>query len=416
MNRIHAIVICLSLAACQPLPSHPGSSPNPMPSKTVSPVQSSALPSFAPSPTSSASLIEPEFSSPPFSANGITITPFAGSRTRGYKDGPTLDAQFGNTIGKPCQDSRGNLYIPDRTYLRKLSVEGWVSTVAGTADAGFRDGPAHQAQFNFINSCAVDSKDNIYLADFSNLRVRKLSPDGIVSTFAGTGMPGYADGPADHASFQSVKNVLLDEKNNRLLVYVYNSLREIDLTTGIVKTVFEQRYQESPTGTFTGFKDGPLNRYLDTDSSLDLTLDPVTSTLYLLDRDNHGLRSFKDNVLFTLAGGARYRQYTDGQGKDAYFAQPNDLAFEPERKLIFMMDYSGIRLVSLDGRVRTLALPGQQGVDIFPINVILNGSQFLYLKSKNELLIIPGNSLEHTFKALFYKVTLPDGPLPELKL
>jgi hypothetical protein len=424
MGRVYFAAICVFLTACQPVPANPGVSPSPktpietfsaQPSSVTSP---SPLPSMSPSsevfPTATA-LPAPD-ATPQFPVIHPPQLLIKGQV--GSQDGSLEQAKIA-LFELRTFDKEGSLFFDSFDgYIRKITPQGQVKTVLGTGVKGYKDGPGNQAQFKRITSCAVDQQGNIYLSDYSDFRVRKITSNGLVSTLAGTGIPGYADGPSEQASFQSVRSIILNEKKQRLLVYIDSiSLREIDLSTNRVRTLHEQN---SPKGDFTGFKDGPLSSpNLFENNSLELALDPISSVIYLIDYGNRAVRQIKDDIVSTLAGGSHDIWYQDGESNKAQFADPQNIVFDPERRLIFLTDKSGIRLVTPEGRVRTLALPGQkakEGDSFFPTNSILNGSRFLYLKSKNELLIIPGYNPDYTFEALFYKVTLPDGTLPELKL
>lgn len=83
---------------------------------------------------------------------------------------------------------------------------GVVDTLAGSV-AGFRDGPSKQSMFNEPGGLAIDDKGTVYVADFSNNRIRAIRADGTVSTVAGTGEPGFLDGPADAAQFNGPAGV-----------------------------------------------------------------------------------------------------------------------------------------------------------------------------------------------------------------
>ena len=86
--------------------------------------------------------------------------------------------------------------------------------MAGISDAGYRDGPADQAQFDAPVGVAVDREGNIFVADTYNDRIRKISADGLVSTVAGAGLPGLADGKSDVSLFDTPCGVAVDSQGN----------------------------------------------------------------------------------------------------------------------------------------------------------------------------------------------------------
>jgi len=108
-----------------------------------------------------------------------TITPdgqvavFAGSGVKGILDGPALIAQF-DELQDLALDGKGNVYLTDDHRVRKISIEGIVSTIAGS-DAGYADGEGSAAKFNYPSGLDIDSNGNLYVADIMNNRVRKIS-------------------------------------------------------------------------------------------------------------------------------------------------------------------------------------------------------------------------------------------------
>ncbi|HVG22302.1 MAG TPA: NHL repeat-containing protein [Blastocatellia bacterium] len=133
----------------------------------------------------------------------------------GYRDGPAAAAQF-NTPSGIALDKDSNIIIADTSNnrIRKVTADLNVITVAGSGEAGFKDGPASEAQFDGPIGVAVDKNGNIFVADSYNDRVRKISTDGSVSTVAGAGSPGFSDGAAAQALFDTPSGVAVDEKGN----------------------------------------------------------------------------------------------------------------------------------------------------------------------------------------------------------
>jgi sugar lactone lactonase YvrE len=153
------------------------------------------------------------------------VTTLAGG-VEGYADGAGSQASF-NTPSGLALDQTGNLYVADTSNnrIRKITPQGLVSTVAGEGTAGLVDGPASEARFDGPIGIAVDSRDDIYIADTYNDRIRKITPAGQVSTVAGAGRPGYADGKASAALFDTPSGlvvtaagdlIIADTGNNRL--------------------------------------------------------------------------------------------------------------------------------------------------------------------------------------------------------
>src|SRR5215468_9471869 len=107
------------------------------------------------------------------------VTTYAGDGTNGYADGDTATCKFKGVFGM-CIDHSGNLYIADNSdnRIRKISAGGIVTTLAGTGDAGYLDGPALSAKFNAPSDLCVDDSGNVYISDFQNQYIRKISADG----------------------------------------------------------------------------------------------------------------------------------------------------------------------------------------------------------------------------------------------
>ena len=133
-----------------------------------------------------------------------TITTVAGNGTSAFDGdgGPAISSSLSNP-GSVGVDGSGNLFIVDNQRIRKVSTSGIIATVAGNGSNGFSGdgGPATSASLNFPSSVAVDGSGNLFIADFQNGRIRKVSPSGIITTAAGGGNSGLGDGgPATLAS------------------------------------------------------------------------------------------------------------------------------------------------------------------------------------------------------------------------
>jgi RHS repeat-associated protein len=130
------------------------------------------------------------------------VTTLAGAGTFGGADGPAATATFGLLSGIAVA-SDGSVLVTDAVFhkLRRIAPDGTVSTIAGTGTAGFADGTAASAQFAFPTGLSRDGAGNLYIADTVNNLLRRLTPQGAVETVAGTGARGDQDGPGTDATF-----------------------------------------------------------------------------------------------------------------------------------------------------------------------------------------------------------------------
>ena len=143
------------------------------------------------------------------------VTTLAGSVALGSADGTGSNASFGSLTGIAI-DANGTLYVSDagNYRIRKVTSAGVVTTLAGSS-YGFADGAGTAAQFRFPAGIGVDKNGNVFVNDPSNNRVRKITPDGVVSTFAGTGIPGANDGPpGTSATLNFPQGLVIDNSGN----------------------------------------------------------------------------------------------------------------------------------------------------------------------------------------------------------
>lgn len=182
---------------------------------------------------------------------GGVVSTFAGTGTAGFADGGATSAKFSGPNGLAI-DAQGVIYVSDydNSRIRKVLPNGTVSTVAGTGQRGFADGPGSSAQFSGPEGLALDEHGTLYVAEFAGQRIRKISPNGVVSTLAGTGVRGYADGAGNTAQFNGVSGLTFDAHGDLLVADAGNYCVRKVTPTGMVSTV---------AGTRTaGFADGPV--------------------------------------------------------------------------------------------------------------------------------------------------------------
>jgi sugar lactone lactonase YvrE len=168
-----------------------------------------------------------------------TVSTLAGSGIEGFADGAGAAAQFNNPYGVAV-DGEGSIIIADyfNHRVRKISPDGTVSTLAGSGRAGFADGAGAAAEFKYPSGVAVDVEGSIIIADQGNHRVRKITPDGTVSTLAGSGSEGFADGAGAAAQFNNPTGVAVDGEGSIIIADYHNKRVRKITPDGTVSTFF----------------------------------------------------------------------------------------------------------------------------------------------------------------------------------
>jgi sugar lactone lactonase YvrE len=160
------------------------------------------------------------------------VTTIAGS-SRGYVNGQGTAVQFNYPYGITI-DSSDNLYVADsfNNRIRKIDTSGYVTTFAGSTN-GYADGQGSAAQFNIPNAITIDSSGNFYVCDFYNHRIRKITQSGLVSTFAGS-IQGFSNGQGETARFSNPNGITIDSVGNLYVADFSNQrIRKIDIYANV---------------------------------------------------------------------------------------------------------------------------------------------------------------------------------------
>jgi len=168
---------------------------------------------------------------------GIVST-LAGSGAKGADDGLDTAATF-NLPEALAVDAAGNVYVADNgnDLIRKVTPTGQVTTFAGNGQPGKSDGTGTAASFNSPFGIAIDASGNLYVADSGNNLIRKITPDGSVTTIAGSGSKGANDGAGKAASFNTPAGIAVDKSGNIYVADENNNLIRKITQAGAVTTI-----------------------------------------------------------------------------------------------------------------------------------------------------------------------------------
>jgi len=263
-----------------------------------------------------------------------TVSTLAGG-SPGYSDGRGDTTRFSNYLGIAV-DGQGNVFVADRanSCIRKITPDGMVTTVAGNPTYGYLDGIGTNAKFWEVWDVAVDLQGNLYVTDRSNQRIRKITPGGIVSTLAGDGQWGYLDGQGLSAEFFDPYGIEVDKQGN---VYVADN--------------WNMRIRKiSPSGSVTTLAGNGIASYYDGAGSIAMFSDVFgicidnEGTLFVTDDNNQLIRKIRpDGFVSTLAGSHEDWGFLDGPADKAKFNYPRGIAVDGMGN-VFVVDTKNFRI------------------------------------------------------------------------
>lgn len=286
--------------------------------------------------------------------DGVVST-FAGrARSRGHADGPAREARFNDPAGVVA-DARGNLYVADsgNHVIRRIDRDGTVSTLAGMAGmAGDANGVARSARFRNPQSLAIDAEGNLVVTDLGNQLVRRVTPEGLVSTLAGqSGRFGDDDGPRAQATLNYPFGVAVDANGSIFVSQLHGeSIRRIEpngAVSSLVAKVASPTWLET-IGSKPDFS-GVTGLYLD-----------QRGRVFVTDPERHRIRSIsRTGAVFNVAGsfqrGSTWGDQ-DGAALQARFYLPSAVVADGAgNAYVFDAGNATVRKLSVDGTVSTLA-------------------------------------------------------------
>ncbi len=300
---------------------------------------------------------------------GGTVSTLAGTGQPGYVDGPSGFARF-NDPYNICIDPAGNVFVSDflNQRIRKISTSGIVSTVAGTGVAGYLDGPDSIAQFNYPRGICIDASGNLYVSDSWNHRIRKITPGGMVSTWAGGGtsigvqsVGGYVDAADTSARFYTPTEISIDSNNNIFVADAFNHrIRKID-GNQVVSTVAGSGISGQSGG---GFQNGPGNQALfDTPTAVHVSYDGI---IFVGDGSSHRVRIIDSTNNVSTFAGSGSPGFSNGIDSLATFNFPRATAMDPARNRLYVVDVNNNAIRYIQGPFTAIPEISSGWITAFP--------------------------------------------------
>ena len=292
------------------------------------------------------------------------ISTFAGIGKAGFSGdgGPAVRAKLNLPSGL-ATDKKGNLFISDRSNdrIRVVDKKGVIRTYAGSGVAGFQGdaGPALKAQLDKPFGIALDEAENLYIADRNNNRVRKVSPEGIITTVAGDGGFFFMgdNGPAYRASVAAPTGVAVDKKGNLYIADRNNNRIRLVDKLGMIRTVAGTGQQDYNGDSETARE---TNLYL----PFGLTVDS-NDNLLIIDRSHYRIRRIdpKSGEVETVAGnGLKLFAGDGGPATGATLSFPHGMFLDKDDNLIFSdKGHYRIRKITPKGIISTIGGNGRRG-------------------------------------------------------
>lgn len=274
------------------------------------------------------------------------IIVYAGTEKEGSNDGDKLTALFSAPSGI-CFDHAGNMYIAGfgGQNIRKITPEGIVSTIAGCGQEGYIDGPARQSRFSSPRGICIDSKGNLYVGDCWNHRIRKIDPYGMVSTFAGGGKTGelvvndWKDGADTTARFDAPCGLAIDQNDNIYVADANNSCIRKITPAGKVSTI-------AGIGKQKGLVDGPSGvSRCNIPTELTVT---GNNEVYFSDTYNHCIRKIDKNGIISTLAGTGQKGFSNGLPRESLLSSPRGICIYKDELYFAEWGNHLIRKMKLD--------------------------------------------------------------------
>jgi sugar lactone lactonase YvrE len=282
---------------------------------------------------------------------------FIGSGAQGSVDGTGTSALV-SLLYSMARDSSGNVYATEfQTHkIRRFSDSGIMTTFAGNGNAGSVDGSG--ATMNFPTGIAIDTSDHIYVSQTGSHLIRRITPAGHVSTFVGSGTAGSTDGTGTSASFSGPAGMAFDSSGN-LFVCEEQGRRIRRVTPAGVVTTFAGNGLSTSidgTGTSASFT-APTFIAIDNNNNL-----------YVTEPSSNLLRKITPAGVVTTFAGSTTMGLVDGVGTAARFSRPTGILFHSDGHLyVADRTNFAIRKIAMDGTVTTVVTTGATFESIYGI-------------------------------------------------
>jgi sugar lactone lactonase YvrE len=290
----------------------------------------------------------PTATATPFALPKVTLTVYAGDGQSGYVNGPAATARFNGPFGLAV-GAGGSVYVADtgNHRIRRISTTGLVSDLAGSGIAGFADGPSDAAQFSSPNAVTAGPDGTVYVGDTGNLRIRAIAPDGTVTTLAGSGQAGYIDAVGTAARFTATAAIISGPDGSLYLPDGANNVVRKITPAGAVTTFAGNGRR--------GHVDGPhgvaqLNAPV-RGGGVD-----AAGNVYVLDTGDNRIRKIAPDGSVSTVAGTGVAGYLDGPASEAQFSNEILGLITDAAGNLFVMDAGNrrVRKVTTAGMVSTL--------------------------------------------------------------
>jgi len=269
-----------------------------------------------------------------------------------------VSGDCGAALFNPCgltASANGEVYVADTGHHRICVLkQGGMRVLAGSGARGFADGAGQDAAFAHPCGLAIDSEGTLYVADCGNHRIRRVTMDGVVTTIAGNGAAAHRDGQGRVASFYNPCGIAIDSNDVLYVADYSNNCVRVVSRGGVVATLScheDEAALDAPYG---------IAVHEDTSHLAEGSSGCGEVSIFVSSYHSNSLAAISPDGQVSVLAGCGAAKHRDGSGKDAAFHAPNGLAIDSEGTL-YVADSGNhcVRRVTLAGEVTTLAGTGQ---------------------------------------------------------